>query len=203
MPDKVARQVAAFTANPELGLSFMGFDQIDAQGAFVADRSDIPWRHPDLFVTVFSANPINGSTVMMPRTVLDEAGPFDEALRADVDAEMWFRVLAVIPPPISRASISITGSTTKHYLPIGASCTGPRRPFGQRILGDGPPRRRLQADDRAATPRILAEMSAMFTQQGLHDLGRALLVRSVPDGSRVGAQRRAAAKLVEGQARSG
>jgi teichuronic acid biosynthesis glycosyltransferase TuaG len=197
VPDKVARQVAAFTANPELGLSFMGFDQIDAQGAFVADRSDIPWRHPDLFVTVFWANPINGSTVMMPRTVLDEAGPFDEALRADVDAEMWFRVLA------RRPAAHIPG-VHLHYRIHDKALSADRglmqrskTTVRQRILAEGLLVERLRADDRAATPRILAEMSAMFTQQGLYDLGRGLLVRSVGTGRAWGAQRHAAAKLVE------
>lgn len=197
VPDKIARQVAAFTANPELGLSFMGFDQIDAQGAFVADRSDIPWRHPDLFVTVFWANPINGSTVMMPRSVLDEVGPFDEALRADVDAEMWFRVLARHP------AAHIPG-VHLHYRVHDKALSADRglmhqskTTVRQRILRDGILIRRLQAHDRGATPRILAEMSAMFARQGLHDLGRALLVRSVRTGRAWGAQRHAAAKLVE------
>src|SRR4029079_5584454 len=96
-PDKVARQVVAFGADPSLGLSFMGFDTVDADGRFKADRSEIAWRHPDLLVSVFWANPINGSTVMMPRRVIESIGPFNETLRADVDAEMWFRVLERYP----------------------------------------------------------------------------------------------------------
>ena len=197
VPDKVARQVAAFEADPELGLSFMGFDTIDAQGAFIADRSDLPWRHPDLLVSVFWANPINGSTVMMPRAVMDEVGPFDEALRADVDAEMWFRVLAGHP------AAHIPG-VHLHYRVHDKALSADRglmhrskTMVRQRILREGILVGRLQAHDRAATPRILAEMSEMFTGQGMHDLGRALLVRSMRMGRAWPAQRSAAARLVE------
>jgi glycosyltransferase involved in cell wall biosynthesis len=197
LPDKVARQVAALEADRELGLSFMGFDTIDSQGSFIADRSDIRWRHPDLFVSVFWANPINGSTVMMPRSVLDEAGPFDEALRADVDAEMWFRVLA-------RHRAAHIPGVHLHYRVHDKALSADRSlmhqsktTVRQRILRDGILVRRLQAHDPAATPRILAEMSATFTQQGLHDLGRALLVRSFRVGRAWDAQRQAAAKLLE------
>jgi hypothetical protein len=134
---------------------------------------------------------------MMPRTVLDEAGPFDEALRADVDAEMWFRVLARHP------AAHIPG-VHLHYRVHDKALSADRglmhrskTTVRQRILGEGLLVERLRADDRAAAPQILAEMSAMFTQQGLHDLGQALLVRSVRTGRAWGAQRHAAAKLVQ------
>jgi glycosyltransferase involved in cell wall biosynthesis len=197
LPGKVALQVAAFQADPELGLSFMGFDIIDAAGAFIADRSDIAWRHPDLLVSVFWANPINGSTVMIPRRVFDEIGPFDEALRADVDAEMWFRILARHP------AAHIPG-VHLHYRVHGQSLSADRglmhhskSTVRRRILRDGILVRRLYTRDRAAAPRILAEMSDTFTRQGYLDIASTLLVASIRSGRAWQMQRSAAIALVK------
>jgi glycosyltransferase involved in cell wall biosynthesis len=195
-PDKIARQVAAFAADPSLGLSFMGFDTVDAEGRFRADRSDIAWRHPDLFVSVFWANPINGSTVMMPRPVIDEVGAFNETLRADVDAEMWFRVLERYP------AAHIPGVHLHyrvHDQALSADQTLMRRSKAtvrRTILRSGLLVRRLKAHDPAAAPGVLAEMSETFTDQGYRDLARGLLVASFRAGRAWPRQRAALTKLV-------
>jgi glycosyltransferase involved in cell wall biosynthesis len=195
-PDKIATQVAAFLADPSLGLSFMGFDTVDADGTFKADRSDIRWRHPDLFVSVFWANPINGSTVMMPRRVIDEIGPFDETLRADVDAEMWFRVLA-------RYHAAHVPGIHLHYRvhanALSADTTLMRRSktiVRSRILREGTLIRRLEAHDRRAAPAVLAEMSQTFNGQGYGDLARGLLVASFRSGRAWPSQRAALSSLI-------
>ena len=197
LPDKVARQVAAFDADPGLGLSFTGFDTIDSTGSFIADRSEIQWRHPDLYVSVFWANPINGSTVMMPRAVFDEVGPFNETLRADVDAEMWFRVLARhraahIPGVLLHYRVHDKALSADRGLMHRSKTTVRERVLREGVLVD-----RLRTHDPVSTPRILAEMSAMFTKQGLRGLGRALLLRSLRTGRAWDAQRSAAARLLE------
>jgi glycosyltransferase involved in cell wall biosynthesis len=198
-PDKVALQVAAFLAEPSLGLSFMGFDAIDADGRFKADRSDLAWRHPDLLVSVFWANPINGSTVMMPRHVIDEIGPFNETLRADVDAEMWFRVLERYPAAhipgvhlhyrVHSQALSANQGLMRHSK---ATVRGS-------VLRSGLLVRRLQANDRAGAPAVLAEMSTTFTGQGYHDLARGLLVASLRSGRAWPRQREALRVLAAAQ----
>ena len=195
-PDKIARQVRAFLAEPSLGLSFMGFDIVDAEGNFKADRSDIAWRHPDLFVSVFWANPINGSTVMMPRKVIDEVGPFNETLRADVDAEMWFRVLQRYP------AAHIPGVNLHyrvHDKALSADQALMRRSKSTvrgALLRSGLLVRRLEAHDRAAAAGVLAEMSETFTAQGYHDLARGLLIASLRAGRAWPRQRAALRGLV-------
>lgn len=196
LPDKIALQVGAFKADPSLGLSFTGFETVDAEGTFKADRSDITWRHPDLLVSVFWANPINGSTVMMPRAVVDEVGPFDETLRADVDAEMWFRVLERYParhiPGVHLRYRVHDRSLSADRGLMHRSKTVVRR----RILRDGVLVRRLQAHDRRATPRVLAEMSEMFSGQGFRQLAEDLLIASLRSGLAWRAQRRAAGAIL-------
>ena len=198
-PDKVALQVAAFGADTSLGLSFMGFDTIDADGRFKADRSDIPWRHPDLLVAVFWANPINGSTVMMPRHVIDDIGPFNETLRADVDAEMWFRVLERYPAAhipgvhlhyrVHSQALSADKGLMRHS----------KATVRDSVLRSGVLVRRLQAYDRAAAPSVLAEMSATFTAQGYRELARGLLVASMRSGRAWPRQREALRVLAAAQ----
>jgi len=195
-PDKVARQVVAFGADPSLGLSFMGFDTVDADGRFKADRSEIAWRHPDLLVSVFWANPINGSTVMMPRRVIESIGPFNETLRADVDAEMWFRVLERYP------AAHIPG-VHLHYR-VHAQALSADQSLMRRskatvrgaVLGSGLLVRRLKAHDRGAAAAVLAEMSETFTRQGYRGLARGLLIASFRAGRAWPRQQEALSMLV-------
>jgi len=196
LPDKIEVQVEAFAADPELGLCFTGFDTIDSSGAFRADKSDIPLAHSDLFVAVFWKNPINGSTVMIPRRVLDEVGAFDESLRADVDAEMWFRVLA-------RYRARHIAGVHLHYRVHDQSLSADRglmhrskTAVRRRILADGLLIERLRAHDPRAIARTLAEMSATFTRQGNPELGRSLLTTSLRAGLAWTAQRQALALLI-------
>lgn len=100
-------KVDAFLDDPDLGISFTGFVQIDADGHDLRDRSDIRPVHPDLFVAVFWANPINGSSVMMRRAVFDQVGMFDESLRANVDGD-HADPLAPLPEGVEPGVVPVT-----------------------------------------------------------------------------------------------
>ena len=58
-----------------------------------------PWRGDQWsFAEILIENPIgNGSSVTIRRAALDQAGPFDESLRAGNDLDMWLRLSRLRP----------------------------------------------------------------------------------------------------------
>ena len=188
LPGKLRRQVAAFLEEPDLGFCYTGFVTMDAEGRDLRDLSDVPTVHPDLFVSVYWANPVNGSTVMMPRAIFDEVGPFDETLRADVDGDMWLRVLK------THRARYLPGATLR-YRVHGAALSADKplmRASKSQVrrarLRDGSLVARLRADDPAAVASTLARMSAHYTTTGMPDIARALLRASFRAGLALPAQ---------------
>ena len=175
----------AFREDPDLGFCYTGFVTMDAEGRDLRDLSDVPPIHPDLFVSVFWANPVNGSTVMMPKAIFDEVGPFDETLRADVDGDMWLRVLK------TRRARYLPGASLR-YRVHGAALSADKplmRASKSQVrrarLRDGSLVARLRAADPSAVAATLARMSAHYTKVGMPDVGRALLRASFRAGPRV------------------
>ena len=196
LPGKLRRQVDAFREDPDLGFCYTGFVTMDADGRDLRDKSDVPTIHPDLFVSVFWANPVNGSTVMMPKAIFDEVGPFDETLRADVDGDMWLRVLK------TRRARYLPGASLR-YRVHGAALSADKplmRASKSQVrrarLRDGSLVARLRASDPSAVAATLARMSAHYTKIGIPDVGRALLRASFRAGLAWPEQRPAATGAV-------
>lgn len=91
-PDKVEAQLGIFTEFPDTGLVHTDFWQIDDHGnvlreihAPVSDPYHLAW-------ILFNINTVNGSTVMIPKTILAEVGVFDEALPHSQDYDLWLRI---------------------------------------------------------------------------------------------------------------
>ncbi len=90
--DKVEAQLAVFLEHPDTGMVHTDFWQIDDRGeiirevhAPVSDPYHLAW-------TLFQVNTVNGSTVMIPKAVLDEVGVFDETLPHSQDYDLWLRI---------------------------------------------------------------------------------------------------------------
>lgn len=178
---KIRAQVRAFTEDPGLGLVYTGYERIRADGSHIETLASPAPAHSDPFVTVFWRNSINGSSVMMPRAVFDECGPFDEDLRADVDADMWlrltqrYRVHCLDGVFLSYRIHANTLSANEDLMT--ASMTEVRR----RQLRSGSLRHALET--REPQPqRLAAWMAADFAMQGLHDLAVDLLALSFAIG---------------------
>ncbi len=94
LPEKIERQVERFTEDPDLGLVHVGLTEIDQAGNSLAVRlgggegSEV-WK--DLLL--FSPNGIlgGGSGAMIPRSVFDALGGFDERLSTSADWDLYFR----------------------------------------------------------------------------------------------------------------
>lgn len=195
LPPKLERQVAAFAADPGAGMCCTGWTTIDATGAVLRSTAESTWIHPDPVVSIFWRNPINGTTVMIPRRVFDEVGPFNEELVADVDGEMWLRIAArhrivTIPEILARYRVHAAAMSRNTALMIGSK-TRVRLP----VVRDGTLATRIRAQDGRETPAVLARIGQEMVRQGLPELGRALLGTSLRNGVAAGEQLRLARAL--------
>ena len=105
-PDKLALQVAAMDARPDVGLLFADEDEFDEQGVQCASLLGTSRFHPDIargtpipaaFQKLLEENFIPTSTVMVRRQCFDTAGLFDSALKGPEDRDMWSRIAATYP----------------------------------------------------------------------------------------------------------
>jgi glycosyltransferase involved in cell wall biosynthesis len=89
LPQKIARQVALFTARPELGLVHCGYYRMDSGGGYIDIVRDLPdgdVRGPIVLgCFCWSGGPL------IPRAVLEKVGLFDETIWSS-DAELWMRI---------------------------------------------------------------------------------------------------------------
>lgn len=90
LPDKTARQVAAFHEAPSrLGVVYCGISEVSPEWPPIE-------RHPtlrgDLFDTLRVINVLRTSGVMVRRDVLDRVGGFDCGLAARHDWDLWLRI---------------------------------------------------------------------------------------------------------------
>lgn len=99
LPNKLERQVAALTANPELGLVHCGVEDIDDSGTSLACHLDgmAGWVATDL---VLLQRPVilgGGSGIVVRRRVLDAVGRFDPRLSTSADWDLFVRIAARYP----------------------------------------------------------------------------------------------------------
>lgn len=90
--DKLERQVAALDAAPGAALAYSWTDQIDGAGRVIQRGSHVRAEgmvYPQLAARNFLDC---GSTPLVRRGLLLEAGPFDETLRGGEDWDLWLRI---------------------------------------------------------------------------------------------------------------
>ena len=92
--EKVSKQVSLMESDPSLGFSYTSFVVIDASGTKQYDVNSAYFTHKQEMVTkLMEGCFINGSSVMMRRSALEEIGNFDESLPQAHDYDLWFRFL--------------------------------------------------------------------------------------------------------------
>lgn len=91
LPGKLAAQLAAFDAAPELGLVYTGFRYIDAGGTPLPQRG---WSREagDLFPRLLRGNVIHPVQALVRREPVERAGAFDETLTSAEDWDLWLRL---------------------------------------------------------------------------------------------------------------
>jgi len=97
LPEKLARQWEIMQANPRVGLVHTGNLVLQqGSGKICEPLRDCGKPSGDLSKSIFLANPIVTSTVLVRRACLDHDHCFDENLRTCEDYDLWIRLASVV-----------------------------------------------------------------------------------------------------------
>jgi glycosyltransferase involved in cell wall biosynthesis len=104
LPERLARQVAFFAANPRVGLLGTGSHEISPDGQILSTHVP-PVDDRTIRRALIRKNPFVHSAVMFRRAALDAAGPYDEGFVVAQDYDLWLRMsrvtaLANLPEPL-------------------------------------------------------------------------------------------------------
>jgi glycosyltransferase involved in cell wall biosynthesis len=96
-PDKLARQLQA-AADSGRDWAYTGSVNIVGPSRIVYGEPPLAPEHVGAALLRYNAIPGGGSNVVVRRTTLQRAGPFDTRLRNTEDWEMWIRLAKMGPP---------------------------------------------------------------------------------------------------------
>lgn len=120
VPHKVETQLHAML-QAKAAISCTAYDYMDSDGR-LTDRDLCPSSRPQLFYpSLIRANPINGCTVMLHRSVIERIGRFDESLAYTQDLDYWCRTLLygvpmlVIEQSLTQYRIHPNMGTKRHH----------------------------------------------------------------------------------------
>lgn len=92
-PGRLARQIPMLDAAPEAGLLYAAIDYIDADGApSPVRRSDRGTPSGRILPTLLRHNVMETSSVIVRRTLVEEAGRFDPRYRWGEDHDLWLKI---------------------------------------------------------------------------------------------------------------
>ncbi|HEY3391235.1 MAG TPA: glycosyltransferase [Lacipirellulaceae bacterium] len=150
LPSKLARQVALFDADAELGAAYTGMSFMDSDGrVFAHDNREMVRGHV-LDVAIMRTIPPFSSS-MIRREVLDDVGLFDETIPLAIDYELWLRVALTyrfdyVAEPLllyrtghanlSRRSEERRRIVLEQILPKFLAREGVRERLGPRLIGE-------------------------------------------------------------------
>jgi len=93
LPEKIAKQLALFEADPELGLVHCGIEKFDPAGKLTVLLSGMEgWVAPYLLRLDRDVIVAAGSSPMLPKRVIEEIGGFDTRLPPSEDWDFCYRV---------------------------------------------------------------------------------------------------------------
>ncbi|MRX74258.1 glycosyltransferase [Bacillus lacus] len=94
LPEKIERQMA-FMKERNADFSFTNYHYIDKDENIL-----IPWcgkrftnDYREVYLYFLQGNPVNGCTILVKKSILEEVGEFDPSCRYTHDYDMWFRLL--------------------------------------------------------------------------------------------------------------
>jgi glycosyltransferase involved in cell wall biosynthesis len=90
---KISAQLHELEARPEIAATYTGAEVINQFGNFLYSAIGTNYDNRYALYRLMLGNDINGSTMMLRRSVFFEMGCFRETQRADVDGAMWMEIL--------------------------------------------------------------------------------------------------------------
>lgn len=91
LPEKVQRQVEHLPAG-QCAVVYSNFEAIDSEGKNLWTKHEKEIT-PGLFrYHILFSHPVDGCAMLIPKTIFDTVGLFDERLRTVQDYDMWYRI---------------------------------------------------------------------------------------------------------------
>jgi len=97
LPEKLAAELALFDARPELGVVYSGVRYIDGAGQPLPQQG-FSREEGQVFARLVLGNLIHPHAAMVRRTLVEQAGLFDERLTSVEDWDLWLRVARLGAP---------------------------------------------------------------------------------------------------------
>jgi GT2 family glycosyltransferase len=190
LPGSLARRLAVLDSNPNVGLVHGAFELIDANDrplrAWPASyTSDAIQPRQSAFRDLIASNAITTSTVVVRRSIQDDAGTFSTSIGgSSTDWDMWLRIalrgdVAYTPTPVARYrqhAQTISHSATKSGERLRCDVR-----VAERVLHDE--RRRIREPREAAriaraslAAKALAHAGDLYTAGRRRDAVRAVLL---------------------------
>lgn len=92
-PSRLERQLAELRENPDLGAVGTWYEEIDGKGRVIGTRK--PPADPEgVRKMMIKTEAVAHPTMMLPRRVFEEVGPYNEEWRYAQESELYFRILA-------------------------------------------------------------------------------------------------------------
>ena len=178
-PGKAARHIAFMDEAPHVDLTFSRSRLIDEDGEDLHVTTRAP-RRTVQYDNLLTDNVIgNGSSVVVRRSALEQAGPFDESLRGGYDLDVWLRIARqrsaniVCLPEILTFYRRRRGQITRDWTLMG-DCL--ERVFERHRLADPS---RVTPLARIARSNRYRYMAAVAYETGACTIGVRLLGRSL------------------------
>jgi glycosyltransferase involved in cell wall biosynthesis len=109
LPAKLQRQLDALAQRPRAGLVYCDLERVDGSTGRTIDRwsRHMPPQQGWVWHQELKRNFVQTSAVLVPRSILAEAGGFDESFAAWEDIDLWVRIarrhpFAYVPEPLVR-----------------------------------------------------------------------------------------------------
>ncbi len=104
-PTALEHHVRAAAGHPEAAVFYGGVRRVDEEGNLLSEVPPAPLPR-DVFHQLLALNPLPCHSVVVRRSVLDPAGPFDPDLKACEDWDLWLRLAGqgcrFVPVPEAR-----------------------------------------------------------------------------------------------------
>ncbi len=97
LPGKLSRQVDVLAQDGRDAVVYSDYEGIDASGRTVEIFRAGKLSAPQFRMLLITDIPVNGCTVLVPRRCFEQAGLFDERLKAAQDYDLWFRMARRYP----------------------------------------------------------------------------------------------------------
>jgi glycosyltransferase involved in cell wall biosynthesis len=113
-PRKLERQLEELARCPHCRWCYTAFTRVDSSGTVLpeeATRAWVPWREQVFLALIDGGASVRTPSVLAERSLLIDAGGFDESLRSCEDYDLWMRLaqmssVALVDEPLVRVRLN-------------------------------------------------------------------------------------------------